>query len=171
MSNILYYSKKCEHSKSMIIHISQSPAKESVQFLCVDELIKNGTLPSFIKSVPVIFKRDTNSLLKGDAAMAWIRSFNPPESEGDIGGFDSFSSSYSGLSEEGYGGAFSTGDMYSFIEGADNSGSQGQQGQQGQQGSDQSKSSMKSQKQAVMDSAYDKMMADRQEIGQGMKRT
>ena len=50
MSNILYYSKKCEHSKSMIIHISQSPAKESVQFLCVDDLIKNGTLPSFIKS-------------------------------------------------------------------------------------------------------------------------
>ena len=100
--------------------------------------------------------------------MAWIRSFNPPESEGDIGGFDSFSSSYSGLSEEGYGGAFSTGDMYSFIEGAENSGSQGSQGQQED---NHSKSSMKSQKQAVMDSAYDKMMAERQEIGQGTKRT
>ena len=121
MSNILYYSKRCQHSKSIIIHISQSPAKDQIQFVCVDDLIKSGTLPSFVKSVPLIFKRDTNTLLKGDSAIDWIRSFNPPETSGDINGFDSFGSAYSGLSEDGYEGAFSTDDSYSFIDGSNTS--------------------------------------------------
>jgi len=167
MSNILYYSKRCQHSKSIIIHISQSPVKDQIQFVCVDDLIKSGNLPSFVKSVPLIFKRDTNTLLKGDAAMDWIRSFNPPETSGDINGFDSFGSAYSGLSEDGYEGAFSTDDSYSFIDGAAPNGSNLSQpsGASGQS------SSMKSEKQNVMDSAYDKMMKERESVGNPIART
>jgi len=164
MSNILYYSKRCQHSKSIIIHISQSPAKDQIQFICVDDLIKSGNLPSFVKSVPLIFKRDTNTLLKGDAAMDWVRSFNPPETSGDINGFDSFGSAYSGLSEDGYEGAFSTDDSYSFIDGAASNESNLSQ-PSGQS------SSMKSEKQNVMDSAYDKMMKEREGIGNPIART
>jgi len=176
MSNILYYSKRCQHCKSMIINISQSPIKSQVQFVCVDDLIKNGTLPSFIKSVPTIFKRDTNSLLKGDAATEWIRSFNQSvdstegssEDIGGFGGFGNFGGAYSGLSEDGgYGGSFSTGDSFSFIEGNESQGSQ--QGPQQQQGA--ANSDMKSQKQQIMDSAYDKMMAERESTGQPIART
>ena len=168
MSNILYYSKRCQHSKSIIIHISQSPAKDHIQFVCVDDLIKSGNLPSFVKSVPLIFKRDTNTLLKGDAAMDWIRSFNPPETSGDINGFDSFGSAYSGLSEDGYEGAFSTDDSYSFIDGASSNESNLSQ----PSGASQSgQSSMKSEKQNVMDSAYDKMMKEREGVGNPIART
>ena len=172
MSNILYYSKRCQHCKSMIINISQSPVKSQIQFVCVDDLIKNGTLPSFIKSVPTIFKRDTNSLLKGDAANEWIKSFDQSgEGTDDIGGFGGFSNfggAYSGLSEDGgYGGSFSTGDSFSFI-GSDESPGQ-QQGPQQQQG--ETNSDMKSQKQQIMDSAYDKMMSERESLGNPIART
>ena len=172
MSNILYYSKRCQHCKSMIINISQSPVKSQIQFVCVDDLIKNGTLPSFIKSVPTIFKRDTNSLLKGDAANEWIKSFDQSgEGTDDIGGFGGFSSFgevYSGLSEDGgYGGSFSTGDSFSFIGGDESPGQQ--QGSHQEQGSTQS--DMKSQKKEIMDNAYDKMMAERESVGNPIART
>ena len=172
MSNILYYSKRCQYCKSMIVNISQSPIKSQVQFVCVDDLIKNGTLPSFIKSVPVIFKKDTNSLLKGDAANEWIRSFNEQDDStddiGGFGGFSNFGGAFSGLSGDGYGGSFSTGDSFSFIEGDDpkTSINQGPQTQSGTSNSD-----MKSQKQQIMDSAYEKMMADRESVGQSINRT
>jgi len=175
MSNILYYSKRCQYCKSMIINISQSPVKSQVQFVCVDDLIKNGTLPSFIKSVPTIFKKDTNSLLKGDAANEWIKSFNQSvdgvEDIGGFGGFSNFGGAYSGLSEDGgYGGSFSTGDSFSFIEGDNSPGpQQGQQGQQPGQGA--TNTNLKSQKQQIMDSAYDKMMAERESVGNSIART
>jgi len=160
----------------MIINISQSPVKSQVQFVCVDDLIKNGTLPSFIKSVPTIFKRDTNSLLKGDAANEWIKSFdqsgdprNGTEDIGGFGGFSNFGGAYSGLSEDGgYGGSFSTGDSFSFIGGNE---SQEQQQQQGPQSQGATNSDMKSQKQQIMDSAYDKMMAERESVGNPIART
>lgn len=161
MDSILYYSKKCKYSKSMIIHISQSPVKNNIQFVCVDDLIKNGNLPSFIKSVPVIFRKDTNTLLKADQALEWIRSFNQ-ESEGDIGGFDTFGCAYSGLSEEGYAGAFSTGGMYSYLENTDN--------EQNQINNQENITDMKKEKQKIIESAYDRMIAERQEIGQPIKR-
>jgi len=168
MSNILYYSKKCKHCKNMIIHLSQSPAKNSIQFVCVDDLITSGTLPNYITSVPIIHKTESNTLLKGDNAMEWIKSFDKKEGEEDIGGFGGFGGfggAFSGLTEEGYSGSLSAGDPYSFIEGAENSTIQPTDT------ADSSKSSMKSQKQAVMDSAYDKMMKDRAEIGQEHSRT
>ena len=164
MSNILYYSKYCKHCKSIIVTISQSPLKDKIKFVCVDDMIKQGTLPSFVKSVPLIFKQDTNTLLKGDSAIDWIASFNPPQETDSISGFDSFTSPYSGLSDEGYAGSFSTGDSYSFIGSAPESNDASLSTQ------DASNSSMKSQKQSVMDTAYDKMMKDRESIGQGMKR-
>lgn len=171
MSNILYYSKKCQHSKRMIINISQSPVKSQIQFICVDDLIKTGNLPSFIKSVPVIFKRDTNTLLKGEAANDWIRSFDTSiGDDNEISGFDSFGGGFSGLSEEGYSGAFSTGNAYSFIE-SDGSSEQNQ----GYQSNDTlsqgtSQDTMKSEKRKTMDNAYDRMMAEREQVGQSMKR-
>jgi hypothetical protein len=168
MSNILYYSKKCKHCKSMIIHLSQSPAKNSVQFVCIDDLITSGTLPNYITSVPIIHKTESNTLLKGDHAMEWIRSFDKKEDEGDIGGpggFGGFGGAFSGLTEEGYSGSLSAGDSYSFLDGAENLTIQPTDT------TDSSKSSMKSEKQAVMDSAYDKMMEDRASVGQGVKRS
>jgi len=164
MSNILYYSKYCKHCKNIIVIISQSPVKDSVKFVCIDDMVKQGSLPSFVTSVPTIYKQDTNTLLKGDSAIEWIRSFNPPQDTDSIAGFDSFTSPYSGLSDEGYAGSFSTGDAYSFI------GSEPGPNDASLQTQDASKSSMKSQKQEVVDSAYDKMMKERESIGQGMKR-
>jgi len=171
MSNILYYSKKCKHCKSMIIHLSQSLAKNSVQFVCVDDLISSGTLPKYITSVPIIHKTESNTLLKGDNAMEWIRSFDKKDSESDtgeiggFGGFGGFGGAFSGLTEEGYGGSLSAGDGFSFLEGSENLTIQPTDT------TDSSKGSMKSQKQAIMDSAYDKMMEDRASVGQGVKRS
>jgi len=152
----------------MIIHLSQSPAKNSVQFVCVDDLITSGTLPNYITSVPIIHKTESNTILKGDNAMEWIRSFDKKGDEGDIGGFGGFGGfggAFSGLTEEGYSGSLSAGDSYSFLDGAENLTIQPTDT------TDSSKSSMKSQKQAVMDSAYDKMMEDRASVGQGVKRS
>ena len=118
MSNLLYYSKRCQHCKSMIVHLSQSPAKNSVQFVCVDDLMTSGTLPNYITSVPIIHKTESNTLLKGDNAMEWIKSFDKKEDGGGIGGFGGFGGfggAFSGLTEEGYEGSLSAGDPYSFI--------------------------------------------------------
>ena len=173
MSNILYYSKRCQHCKSMIVNISQSPVKSQIQFVCVDDLIKNGNLPSFIKSVPTIFKKDTNTLLKGDSATEWIRSFNQTEDSvgddiGGFGGFGNFGGAYSGLSEDGgYGGSFSTGDTYSFIGNSEQGQEQGQQGNNAPS----SKSDMKSEKKQLMDNAYEKLMSERESIGRPIART
>ena len=167
MSNILYYSKKCQHCKSMIVNISQSPVKSQIQFVCVDDLIKNGSLPSFIKSVPTIFKKDTNTILKGESANEWIRSFNTPidNTTDEVSGFSGFGGMYSGLSEDGYAGAFSTGNTYEQLEHENSSPETNQNSFQ------EIKNDMKSQKQQLMDSAYDRMMAERESVGQPIART
>jgi len=141
-----------------------------VQFVCVDDLMTSGTLPNYITSVPIIHKTESNTLLKGDHAMEWIRSFDKKEDKGDIGGpggFGGFCGAFSGLTEEGYSGSLTAGDTYSFLDGTENATIQPTD----TASTTDSSSSMKSQKQAVMDSAYDKMMEDRASVGQGVKRS
>jgi hypothetical protein len=96
----------------MIINISQSPVKAQIQFVCVDDLIKNGNLPSFIKSVPTIFKKDTNTLLKGDSATEWIRSFNQTE---DTVGDDIFFSLYEHSNIEAHVSVSTHSDNYKYL--------------------------------------------------------
>ena len=63
MSNIIYISKKCQHSKKLLIMIYKNPLlKQMFRIVCVE----NGPIPPFIKNVPTLFNETNNSIISGN---------------------------------------------------------------------------------------------------------
>lgn len=63
MSNIIYISKKCQHSKKLLIMIYKNPMlKQMFRIVCVE----NGPIPPFIKNVPTLFNETNNSIISGN---------------------------------------------------------------------------------------------------------
>lgn len=79
MNCILYYSNFCQHSKTMIQKLSQSPLKKDIHFICIDKrstkngktyiLLENGQeliLPNTISRVPALLSLSNYSVLFGE---------------------------------------------------------------------------------------------------------
>lgn len=54
MSNLCYYSNRCQWSKAFVTELSQTPWKGQFKFICVDPSPGRPPLPSWLKKVPTI---------------------------------------------------------------------------------------------------------------------
>tara|TARA_Y100000816_G_scaffold272443_1_gene237889 strand:- start:87 stop:692 length:606 start_codon:yes stop_codon:yes gene_type:complete len=81
MSNILYYSKYCEHSKKLLSYITSNNLQSSIHFICIDKrsqdqngriyiILDNGEkiiMPENVKSVPAMLLLNQNyKVIYGD---------------------------------------------------------------------------------------------------------
>lgn len=82
MSNILYYSKYCEHSKKLIGHITSNSLQDGIHFICIDKrfqdpatnkvyiLLDNGDkiiMPENVQSVPaMLLLKENYRVIYGD---------------------------------------------------------------------------------------------------------
>lgn len=81
MSNILYYSKYCEHSKKLLSYITSNNLQSSIHFICIDKrsqdqngriyiILENGEkiiMPENVQSVPAMLLLNQNyKVIYGD---------------------------------------------------------------------------------------------------------
>ena len=91
MSNVLYYSNFCNHSKPLIQQLAKSDVKNDIHFICIDKrkeqnnktyiLLENGQellLPGTVSKVPAMLNLKTNQVIFGDDI---YKSLKPKEEQ------------------------------------------------------------------------------------------
>ena len=89
MSRILYYSKYCEHSKKLLLHMNTNNLHSDTHFICIDKrlqdpntnkiyiVLENGqqiVLPENIQNVPALMLLNNNyKVLYGDDIYSFLR--------------------------------------------------------------------------------------------------
>jgi hypothetical protein len=89
MSCILYYSKYCEHSKKLLVHLTTNNMQSDIHFICIDKRVKdpqsgkmyiimdNGekiVMPENIQNVPaVLLLKQNYRVLYGDEIYTFFR--------------------------------------------------------------------------------------------------
>ena len=79
MTDILYYSNYCNHSKKIIQNLAKSPLKDKIHFICIDNRVKeedktyivlqNGKkiiMPDNIVKVPALMNLSNYSIIYGE---------------------------------------------------------------------------------------------------------
>ena len=90
MSNIIYISKKCQHSKKLLILIYKNPMlKQMFRIVCVE----NGPIPPFIKTVPTLFNETNNSIISGNDLFNLIGTYVKQNNSDDSQGQNNYPSS------------------------------------------------------------------------------
>lgn len=85
MTDILYYSNYCNHSKKIIQDLSKSPLKEKIHFICIDNRVKeegktyivlqNGKkiiMPDNILKVPAIMNLTNYNIIYGEDIYSYL---------------------------------------------------------------------------------------------------
>lgn len=88
MSNILYYSKYCEHSKKLLTYITSNNLQEHIHFICIDKRIQDQTgktyivmdngkriiMPENVQSVPAMLLLNQNyRVIYGDEIYTFLK--------------------------------------------------------------------------------------------------
>ena len=79
MKNILFYSNNCNYSKEVIKKISESPLKDNLIYVCVDD--QNIKLPDFLTAVPTIYLVQNKKILMDEEIINWIQQQNISKQE------------------------------------------------------------------------------------------
>lgn len=74
MKNILFYSNNCNYSKEVIKKISQTPIKDNLIYVCVDD--ENIKLPDFLTAVPTIYLVQSKKIIMDEEIINWIQEQN-----------------------------------------------------------------------------------------------
>ena len=89
MSKILYYSKYCDHSKKLLLHINNNALQEDIHFLCIDKRVQDPNtnklyiildsgekivMPENIESVPAFLLLNENyRVIYGDDIYNYLK--------------------------------------------------------------------------------------------------
>jgi len=89
MTDILYYSNYCNHSKKIIQTLSKTQLKDKIHFICIDNRVKeegkvyivlqNGkkvTMPENIEKVPAMMNLSNYSIIYGEDIYAYLNPQN-----------------------------------------------------------------------------------------------
>lgn len=71
--SLLFYSNKCQNCKKIVHQINQTPVRNSIRFVCIDEPKIRSKLPSFIKSVPTLVIGKTNQIHVGNNILGYLK--------------------------------------------------------------------------------------------------
>jgi hypothetical protein len=71
--NIIYISKRCQHSKKLLITIYKNPSLKSMFKIVA---VENTPPPPFIKSVPTLLDGSNNRLISGNDLFSLIDSYS-----------------------------------------------------------------------------------------------
>ena len=126
MSKILYYSKYCEHSKKLLLHINNNALQEDIHFLCIDKRVQDPAtgklyiildsgekivMPENIESVPAFLLLNENyRVIYGDDIYTYfkpqivekVRESTQNNMEPSCFSFDSGGASLSGVMSDNY---------------------------------------------------------------------
>lgn len=78
MSNLIYISKRCPHSKQLLITIYKNPMLKNM-FKIIS--IEDSPVPPFIKTVPTLFNETNNSIISGNDLLGLIQSYSEQQPE------------------------------------------------------------------------------------------
>ena len=70
--DIVFFSNFCDYSKEVIQKINNTPLKDQITLVCVDD--KNIQLPDFIQAVPTVFLINEKKILIDDDIETWFNS-------------------------------------------------------------------------------------------------
>jgi len=86
MTDILYYSNYCNHSKKIIQDLSKSSLKDKIHFICIDNriieegktfvVLQNGKkiiLPDNIKKVPAMMNLTNYNIIYGEEIYSYLK--------------------------------------------------------------------------------------------------
>jgi hypothetical protein len=89
MSNILYYSKYCEHSKKLLAYVTSNSLQKQMHFICIDKRVKDPTtnklyivmdngeriiMPENVQSVPaMLLLKDNYRVIYGDEIYNYVK--------------------------------------------------------------------------------------------------
>jgi hypothetical protein len=80
MTNVIYISKKCPHSKQLLIVIYKNPMlKDMFKIIAVDD----SPVPPFIKTVPTLFNETNNTIISGTDLFNLIKSYTEQSQGGE----------------------------------------------------------------------------------------
>jgi hypothetical protein len=119
MSNVCYYSNKCQWSKAFITELSKTPWKNLFRFVCVDPSPSRQQLPPWLKKVPTIIVAGESEPRTDSDVMNWLYEKRMKEGGGTSGGGAAEAAASSGAGEPS---AFSMMEQVSFAKGFSYSG-------------------------------------------------
>mgnify|MGYP001163830798 FL=1 len=71
--SLLFYSNKCQNCKKIVGQINETPVRNSLRFVCIDDPAIRKKLPPYIKSVPTLVVGRTNQIHVGNQILGYIK--------------------------------------------------------------------------------------------------
>lgn len=71
-THVIFYSEQHSKSRELIMFLRKNNLTQLFKLICVDELIKNDTLPDVIKEVPTLVILTQSKIIMGDKIYEWL---------------------------------------------------------------------------------------------------